>query len=413
MNAREKRLLGLLAGILGIGVFAIGVWVWFVVPLRDYNMRILSMREENDAKQVEIRQFLADKKRVVLAKLKSLPANQNEASAEYINFLHETFVESGVTPEEITPSAAVEIKPVSNIPNVKKLGHQMMSFQVRARGTVSQLVTAMERVRNTPYEHRVKTVTIDRADNAPKDPNARLIINMTIETLLVAKTESKHGLPPGVDYRLLLADSLAARQGGPMGLGQALSTAVVKQLVPPSGDRDYADIARRNIFVGAIPKAPPPPKKPPIVKAEPPPPPPPQPPGPIPAFIRLVFVEANQEEAYYLNLFYEKDERKISAKPGAYNTFVVEAKDQSYTFFLAKVLRVDSRAVFIQIKDKVHQWNVGDTLEFATSVALPNSYMQDIDLEPDVEWGKKELEKEKNKSSTNKKKSTNPFFKGR
>lgn len=401
MNAREKTLLTVLAAVVGLGVVSIGGWMWFVVPLKDYNARIRTMTAENKVKKAEIDQFMAEKKKLVLAKLKSLPANQNEASTEYINYLHPLFIESGLNPEEITPSNPVDVKPVSNIAGVKRVGHQVMTFQVRARGTLAQMVAAMERMRRTPYEHRIKNLTIDRADNAPKDPNAKLIINMLIETLLVAKTESKPGVPPGIDVKYVLFDSLAARMDGPIGLGQAVATIMSMQSAPPENERRYADIAKRNIFVGAILQPPPQEVKAPV---EPLPPPPPSP-GPIPAFIRLTQIEPKEGEAHYLNLFYKKDERKISAKENSgYNTFLIAADDLSYTFFLGKVLRVDSRDVFFQVKDKVYQWHVGDTLETATRAALSLDYMDAIDLEPDYEWGKKELEKEKGKERSTKKK---------
>lgn len=405
MNARERTLVVALLGVVGLGVFAIGAWVWFVVPLREYNARISSMQAENAEKQAEINLFRMERKKLVMARMKSLPASQNEASTEYISYLHPLLSESGLTPEEIRPSNPVDVKPVSNIPNVKKVGHQVMTFQVRARGTLSQLVSAMEEMRRTPYEHRIKNLTIDRADNAAKDPNARLIINMLIETLLVAKTESKPGIPPGVDMKLVFVDSLTAQQSGPAGMGQMLATVMLQRSVLPEGERNYADIAKRNIFVGELPKPAPIAKGP---TPPPPPPPPPKSPGPIPAAIRLTQIDVSTEQAHYLNAFYRKDERMISAdKSLGHDTFLVDSDDGNYVFFLAKVLRVDNRAVFIQIKNKVHQWNIGDTLDAATSVALSDVYMQAIDLEPDFEWGKKELEKESNKQQPTKKKNFN------
>ena len=108
---------------------------------------------------------------------------------------------------------------------------------------------------------------------------------------------------------------------------------------------------------------------------EPPSPPtPPTPsPGNIPAFIRLVQIESKKDEAFYLNLFYRKEEKKISSRVGSgYNTFPVASDDLKYTFFLVKVLRIDDRDVFIQVKDKVYQWHVGDTLEHATAEGGPD-----------------------------------------
>ncbi len=397
MNAREKKMAFALVGVLGLSLFAAMAYFWFVVPFKANRTKIASMTRENDQKQDEIEDFKTEQTRLFLAKAKSLPANANEASAVYVNYLETVFRASGMHLDEVVPSQnSVEVKPVSNIPNIKKTGHRTMTFTARAKGTLAQLVNAMERMRKTPFEHRIKSLTIDRFDTAQKDPNAKLIINMTLETLLVGGTANKPGVPPGVDVKCVLFDSLAARTGGPVGLGQAVATILLKQAEPAPTDRVYADIAKRNFFVGAIPKPPPGTKK--KNNDEEPPIPPPSPPGPIPSFIRLVQVESNKEEAFYLNLFYRKDEHKISARADSgYNTFLVASDDLSYTFFLAKVLKIEDRDVFFQVKDKVFQWHVGDTLEHATKSALSVEYMDAIDLDPDYTWGKKELEKDKPK----------------
>ena len=402
MNPREKNLLAALIAVVSLGVVALATWMWFVVPLRDYNRKIVVMQAENNKTQAQIDEFNAGRKKLALARIKSLPAS-DEAGSEYMNYLHTVLPENGLKVDEMTRSQnPVEVKPVSSIPGIKKVGHQMLTFQVKARGTMAQLVSALEAMQKTPYEHRIKSLIIDRAETQPKDANTKLVVNMIIETLLVAKTESKPGIPPGVDVKGIFLDSLTAQLGGPPGLGQVVATLILNQATPAStGDRQYADIAKRNIFVGAMPKPPAEKKKKDVAVVEAPQP---QPPGPMLKFIRLVGVEPTAQEAHFLNLFYRKDERKISAKENSgYNTFLIAADDLSYTFFLGKVLRVDHRDVFFQVKDKVYKWHVGDTLEYAFENYLTLDYLDAIDLEPDFAWAKKELENEKVKESTKKK----------
>ena len=70
-----------------------------------------------------------------LAKAKSLPANPNEASSVYINYLETVFREAGLHLDEVVPAQnAAEVKPASNIPGIKKTGHQTMTFTARAKG---------------------------------------------------------------------------------------------------------------------------------------------------------------------------------------------------------------------------------------------------------------------------------------
>ena len=113
-------------------------------------------------------------------------------------------------------------------------------------------------------------------------------------------------------------------------------------------------------------------------------------------------IETIKGEAHYLNLFYRKDERKISQKENSgYNTFLIASDDLSYKFFLGKVLKVERRDVFFQVKDKVYRWHLGDTLDSAYGDDGTHFLTRDIldvyDVEPDFAWGRKELEKEKAK----------------
>ncbi len=401
MNPRERTLLFALIAVLVLGVGVLGTYYWFVVPLKNYNLKIAAMKDENLKQKMMVEDFNSGKKKLAIARLKSLPATPNEASSEYVSYLHSVLGESGLKVEEVTPAQnAVDLKPVTNIPGIKTVGHKVLSFQVKSRGTMAQVVDALEDMRRTPYEHRIKSLNIDRAENSPKDENAKLIIVMIIETLLVAKTDNKAGMPPGVDVKFMFMDGLMGHMNAPVGLGQTVATLVLRQSTPVETDRKYAQIASRNMFVGKLPKLPD------ITETkwikEPYVAPPPQPPGPIPRFIRLTSIEPARQEAQYLNLFYRKDERKISAKENSgYNTFLIASDDLNYVFFLGKVLRVDNRDVFYQVKDKVFRWHVGDTLDSSYGEGanfLSIVVLDEFDLEPDMVWGKKELEKEKEKA---------------
>jgi hypothetical protein len=225
-------------------------------------------------------------------------------------------------------------------------------------------------------------------------------------------------VPPGVDIRGALFDSLSSHYNLPTaGLGQMFATMYYQQTKLPETSRKYAEMSKRNIFVGetVITK---------VIKYIPPEvvveKPQPKPPGPIPRYVRLVGIETNRGEAHYLNLFYRKDERKISQQENSgYNVFYIGAEDKSYTFLYGKVLRVDQRDVFFQVKDKVYRWHLGDTLESAWGengenyLALPA--LDDLDMEPDFAWAKQELEKEKenNKGKIPQKKGFSKGVKGK
>src|SRR5207245_1144638 len=111
MNARERNLLIVLVAVLTLGLFAIITHFWFIVPFKANRANIVTMAISNTKKQDEIEQFKAEQKKLVLAKAKSLPANANEASAVYINYLETVFRASGLHLDEVVPAQnAVEVK---------------------------------------------------------------------------------------------------------------------------------------------------------------------------------------------------------------------------------------------------------------------------------------------------------------
>jgi hypothetical protein len=389
MNPREKRLMFGLIGVVGIGVLGLGVHFWFYKPYKANRDRIILLRLEALERQKKKKEFTDGQAQLALARLRSLPANKSEASSEYLNFLGPLLNNSGLIVDEVRPGNVVDVKPVTPIQNVKTTGHQIQTFQVRAKGTMSQVVQVMEQMKRATYEHRIKQLSIDRADSAKvRDP--RLVINMTIETLLVAKTESKPGMPPGIDLRFVLFESMMAKESAPTGLGQAVAAILLQQMQPAVSDRSYMSIAQRNIFMGSEPiiKTVDPPTKvdtPEFVPQQ-------KYPGDMPKFIRLTLIESNKEEAYYLNLFYRKDEFKLSTD----KTFLIASEDRpSYEFMLGKVLAIGERDVYFQKKDKIYIWHVGDTLDQATKRPLTDETL--IELLYDEPFAEAEVAREKDK----------------
>src|SRR5262249_55494705 len=156
-------------------------------------------------------------------------------------------------------SQAVKVKPSpATPPAIKDVGHMVMTFTVTARGEYGQVIKLMELLHDTPYEHRIRNLNIDRVDTGfGKNGNNGLVINMVIETLLVAHNVNMPGHPPGVDQRCMIYDHIANRWGfAPTGWGLIGTMAVIKQASPTPEDRDYDDLARKNIFVGWVPPPP-------------------------------------------------------------------------------------------------------------------------------------------------------------
>jgi hypothetical protein len=309
MNARERTLLIALVAILasGVGVYTAKRWWWD--PLQDYNRTIDRLTDENDQQDNKLATFQKERKKLVLARMKSLSPKSDQAASEYMGYLESLLAPSGLKVEVLEKSSVQKVKVVTPIPNVKEVGHQIISFTVRVRGELGQLVKAMEKMQKTPYEHRIRNLTIDRTDAAAKkDASNKLTVGMIIETLVVAKSEKKTSLPPGFDSKSLL--------------------------VPTPPDRNYALIAEKNIFVGATPYTP---------DTDP------RPTEDTPRYIYLTQTLPDQQTAYLRNRIYRAAEMKVIANKPGWDEFQVTDEFGNYVFFRAKVLKVEQRQMFFQV----------------------------------------------------------------
>lgn len=366
MNPRERVLLFVLLGILGVGGVAVAAYVWFVKPLRDYNARIAEAEEERDQKELQIKIVLAEKQRLEEARRLSLPANPDKALTEYAKYLRPLLRESGLADIEVQAPPPVDPAKIPPL-HSKKAGHVSLPYLVRAKGTLASLVAALERLQRTPVMHRVKMLNIDRADASAKEPTGKLNIQMTVEALLV------HGAKPDQQTALKPDTSLG--------------------LPTPKAPRQYAAIMDKNVFVGALP--PPPPV---AQKKE-------TPPGPdddldVRAYVRLVSTNPTAQEAHLRNLAFKTRELRIKSTPmSGYDTFRITNEEGTYTILKGKVLRIDQRDVYFLVGEDVYGLHIGQSLADAMRRPLSDEELTNLDLmDLYLTYAEKSEEPEKSKN---------------
>jgi hypothetical protein len=410
MNPRERTLLIALVAVVGLGAVGYGFKRFFWDPLQEYNGAIATLNNDNDKLAEQLKTFFDDRKKLTFARMRSLPNEPAEAAAEYTAYLQPLLTHCGLVVDEFSHAQAQKVKVVTPIPTVKEVGHVTIPFTVSMRGDLSQIVKALAEMQKAPYEHRIKMLTIDRVDlSSKKDAKPLLNVRMTVETMIVGGTTNKPGLVPGVDPRYLLYDTVAARTGiGPGGWGVLASALSVQQSVPVVEGRDYARIAEKNIFVGAIPLPPvqPPPDK---TKKEPKTEPEERPPPEFtPKYVYLTHTLPETQEFYFRNRIYEGPEIHLYAKKKGWDVFRIADEFGNYTFFKAKVLKVELRQVYFQVKRDVYKIHIGENLADAMEAPIDEFW---VDLEDrglfDREWADAEAPKkgkEDNKGKTAKKK---------
>jgi hypothetical protein len=382
MNARERRLLIILVAILGSGMGLYAAKRWWWDPFQEYNKTIERMTDENLQLELKFATFQKEHKKLILARMKNLSAKPDQAAAEYMAYLESVLEKSGLSVEDMTRTSVQKVKVVTPIPNVKEVGHQIITLTVRVRGELGQLVKAMEKMRSKPYEHRIRNLTIDRIDaSAKKDASNKLSVGMIIELLVVGKGEST-APPPSIDP---------------------------SSLIPPAPpDRDYLLIAQRNIFVGATPYTP---KDTDAYQG---------PPEHTPKYIYLTHTLPAQQMAYLRNRVYRGPEMKLIANKPGWDEFQVTDEFGEYVFFRAKVLKVEQRQIFFQIgrsHDLEFPSNSVFALQIGKSLADARDYSFNktrVDLEDDGLYDREfELrEMASGKQDNNDKKGKGPRKKG-
>ncbi len=389
MKSREMRLLVGLLSILGLGGGGILVYTWFYKPLLEYNVTIRKLNNTIDQKQVQLDTTLDERKLLERARLMSLSPTQHLARAEYDKYLYPLLRECDLDIETFSPGVSYELKGIPPAPGATALkpGHQVVVTQVKAKGEIEGLVKALELIQKTPLVHRIKLLKIDR-DIAVKNASDKLSIDMTIEALIISKAEAHSDGPFAPDLRLVMLDTMSALYRGPTAI------ALIPWVVGPTGPlaqervaaesgyrRDYADVAKKNIFNGLVPR----------IYVE-----------PIEEFvektpefdprdyIRLDTTDPDGREAYLRNLVYKTPPTKLRmGKWSGYDTFRIFSEYKTKVLVKGKVLRIDQRDVYFQVREDIFAIHIGQSLWEAMKRPLSDREVEALNLTSlyDAAWG--------------------------
>lgn len=345
MTQRERNLVYVLGGILGVGAVALVGYQWFAAPLKSYNDDIDRLDQEVVRKETELNQLRADMLDLDKARKQSLHAKPDEAALEYSKYLKKVLADCGLKVEVFTPPSPVDLRSHAAKAGKEAL-HIKMPFIVRAQGTLPQLAKFLETVQRTPVLHRVKTMTLDRVDGKEATPrvNAQITLEAMISSGAYAKLEPT--LKP--DPKMKLNEGNSSRQ--------------------------YADLSKRNPFTGPLP---PPPEK--IAKKEEPED-DPEPEFDVRKYVRLVLTDPINDEAFLRYLIFRMPEVRIKSEPmTGYDTFRIIDEERK-PVLRAKVLRIDQRDVYFQIGEDVYGIHIGQNLAEAMRRPLSDAEMREFEL---------------------------------
>lgn len=354
MTQRDQKIVMLLVlGILALGIGIVLVKTSFVDPISEYNNKISSLEDKKDQVWQQINLIEAGRKDLEKAKRMSLPAQQVKAAASYDQYLVDLLRESGLTEVFVQGPPPADPKSAPTVPTAvtapKKAGHTILNYTVRAKGSLAAVVTALENLQRTPIMHRVRGLSLGRQDNnSSKEANTgKLLVQMTIEAMIVAgvKADQEAKLKPNADAKL----------------------------PTESYPRKYTDIARKNIFIGPVPLPP----QPPVVDLT-------EPTAEekiIPEFVRLTHTDALAQEAFLRTLIFQMPETRLRSKPGSgYDWFTIKNEERTKDLVRARVLRIDERDVYFQVKDDVYGVHVGQNIWQAMRRPLSDEELENLEL---------------------------------
>jgi hypothetical protein len=253
-------------GVVGL-VFLVGGGVlantFLISPLTQRAKRIAALEKSTEETTDQINRILADKPKLERWRQLSLPADQVMARGEYAKFLTDLMRQSSFAVEYLR--AGQSDGRVNVTADKKKPVYTPLTYSLRAKASLGNVVKMLEKFYNTGLMHRISHLIIERTDgNARGDT---VTVQMTVEALILSGAEDRSKLLGAPDKSVALSAVTAMRRGpaalalvpwavgptgplGPRALSQPPKPAKPGTVVASYKPRKYDDIARKNIFVG-------------------------------------------------------------------------------------------------------------------------------------------------------------------
>jgi hypothetical protein len=258
MNPRERMLAFAVLGILGLGLAGFFFNSFFWSPLEKSEDSIRSLRDQIEKKNQRVAEIQAELPKFERWRALTLPSKVDVANLEYDKWLTNTvqqsrFVNASVSPKAIdtksgitaTGAAAAKAAPV----------YTKLSFTVSGRATLANLVLFLEKFYNAGLLHQIRSISIQRPlTQVAQQQRNELDVTISIEALSLTGGDPRKTLLPVIDSRMLAIATVAAMRHIPVGFALAPDALGPRGELGPgklaSSERDYSQIARKDIFFG-------------------------------------------------------------------------------------------------------------------------------------------------------------------
>ncbi len=155
MNAREKLLLGLVGGLVGVFVIGLGGRAFFIKPIREADQKVRGVREKLEKITAERRTFFANEDRMREVASRTFAEDLDEASAASGALLNRAIINSRLAEADF-----------SRLPvGPRRLrGAQEIGWSVRGEGPLGRVINLLFVLDQGPALHRIDGLVLAAGD---------------------------------------------------------------------------------------------------------------------------------------------------------------------------------------------------------------------------------------------------------
>ncbi len=155
MNQREKTLLMIVGGLVGLFIVAFGARSMFVQPIKDADRKVRGARQKLEDLRKQQREYFNNEDYVKGVTTRTFSHDLDEASAKSGEILTKTILQAGLSETEFS---RLPVGPI------RYRGAREIGWSVRGDGPQADVFDLLFLLQNAPSAHRLESLTLTKAD---------------------------------------------------------------------------------------------------------------------------------------------------------------------------------------------------------------------------------------------------------
>jgi hypothetical protein len=254
MTTRERHLLFIVVGILGIGFVGGIAYLLVLSPLIEKNKQIKLRENEIAQLELDIAEVQILKKKFESAREQSLPNDPvtgvGVSRTQYANLLEGLLRRAEFAPGSI--KILVGDPDSKSAPTIapKRPAYTKLTYDLTVKGELYHLVDFMQHFYQLPLLHTIKKINIIRPSDTRTQGNRQLDVTMTVEALVLDNAQVRGTLLPVVREIALVSGTAAYSGLNAKSVAEGRGSPIVPTGVLADTIREYLAIDGKNPFYG-------------------------------------------------------------------------------------------------------------------------------------------------------------------